>query len=80
MPGIYNRTVNVLTGKESKFASPMNIIIGLILSLIFSYITYMYLDKEYKKRGESPIIPSIIVGLFTMLMYNMLTRPIGITL
>ena len=80
MPGIYKRTANVLTGKESKFASPMNLIFGFILSLIFSFITYTYLDKDDKKKGKSPIIPSIGVGILTMLMYNMLTRPSGITL
>jgi|TARA_B110000967_G_C18532441_1_gene386569 multisubunit Na+/H+ antiporter MnhE subunit len=79
MHGIYNRTVNVLTGKKSKFTSPMNLIIGFILSLFFSFITYLYFEKKYKKKENNPIIPSIIVGLFTMLMYNMLTRPIGIT-
>jgi len=79
MRGIYNRTVNVLTGKKSKFASPMNLIIGFILSLFFSFITYLYFEKKYKKKEKNPIIPSIIVGLFIMLMYNMLTRPIGIT-
>ena len=80
MPEIFKRTANVLTGKESKFASrippPMNLIIGFILSLIFSFITYTYLDKDDKKKGKSPIIPSIGVGILTMLMYNTSpTRP-----
>ena len=74
-------TVSVLSGKKSKFASPLHIGIGLFLSFVTGYMTYLYVQKKNKEEGQEiyGLKYPITSGLLVMICYNMITREAGIT-
>ena len=69
-----------ITHRKGILASPIHLIIGLILSIITGSLTYMYLGKKYERQGRKFVLHSIVIGLATMIIYNMIMRPAGITL
>jgi phage gp36-like protein len=80
---IINRTINVLTGKKSKFSSPLNVVVSIVLGSIVGIGVY-YLSKEKmednKNREKISLMYGILSAFITMLFYNMVTREAGITL
>ena len=75
---IIKNTIDILSGKKSKWSSTSCIILALITSFIISMIYY---NKNYDKNsGKNPIFKSGILFFLVFIIINMLTRSASITL
>ena len=75
---IKKNTIDVLSGKKSKWSSTSCIILALLTSFIISMIYY---NKNYdENNGKNPIFKSGILFIIIFITINMLTRNVGITL
>lgn len=75
---IIKNTIDILSGKKSKWSSTSCIILALITSSIISIIYY---NKNYNENSDkNPIFKSGILFFLVFIIINMLTRNAGITL
>jgi hypothetical protein len=75
---IIKNTIDILSGKKSKWSSTSCIILALITSFIISIIYY---NKNYDENNDkNPIFKSSILFFLVFITINMLTRNAGITL
>ena len=75
---IIKNTIDILSGKKSKWSSTSCIILALITSSIISMIYY---NENYDDSNDkNPIFKSGILFFLVFITINMLTRNTGITL
>lgn len=75
---IKKNTIDILSGKKSKWSSPSCIIFALLTSFIISMIYY---NKNYNENSDKNLIfKSGILFILIFIIINMVTRDVGISL